>query len=75
MLCTFGPPSERKRHWILVFEDADVDDMHFDDEGEAMRDFSRASTHWNCTLLVTAELADALGQDASKRVHAIAPPV
>lgn len=55
MLCTYGPPSERKRHWILKFEDADKGDMHFDDEAEALRMFFRCDVAWNCTLFVTAE--------------------
>jgi len=55
-LCTFGPPSERQRRWILKFEDDDVDDMQFDDEAEALERFRRMSDMWNCTLFVTAEL-------------------
>lgn len=54
ILCTFGPPSERRRHWILKFEDADVDDMHFDQEYEAHDAFRRYSDCWTCTLFVTA---------------------
>ena len=55
MLCTFGPPLERQRRWVLTFEDADVEDMHFDNEDEAMQKFKVMSDMWNCTLLVTAE--------------------
>ncbi len=53
-LCTFGVPGERKRHWILKFEDADLGDMHFDDACAAHTEFERAETNWNCTLYVTA---------------------
>lgn len=54
VLCTFGPPKERRRHWILKFEDTDRDDMHFDDEGQAMRMFVHCADNWTCTLFVTA---------------------
>ena len=54
-LCTFGPPSERKRRWILKFEDADVGDMHFNNETEAMMKWYQAKDNWTCTLFVTAE--------------------
>ena len=54
-LCTHGPEPERKRHWILKFEDADKEDMHFDDEAEAMKMFVLHTIQWNCTLFVTAE--------------------
>jgi len=53
-LCTFGPPAQRRPHWILRFEDAEMADMHFDDEDEAMARFDRCSQTWNCTLFVTA---------------------
>ena len=55
VICTFGPPAERRRHWILIFEDADVGDMHFDDELEAHEAFERYDDHLNCTLFVTTE--------------------
>ena len=55
VLCTFGPPANRKRRWILKFEDRDVADMHFDDEGEAMHAWNLAKDNWTCTLFVTAE--------------------
>lgn len=54
-LCTFGPPAERQRQWILKFEDADVDDMFFAAEPDAMRAFERYSGAFTCTLFVTAE--------------------
>lgn len=57
-VCTFGIPAERKRHWILKFEDADVGDMHFDDEEMAHDQFKQCSVNWNCTLFVTATQAD-----------------
>lgn len=56
MLCTYGPPGERKRLWILKFEDADVADMHFDSEDEALETFRRKSDSWTCTLLSTHEI-------------------
>lgn len=56
-LCTFGQPAERKPQWILKFEDADVGDMHFDDEVEAIENFKRFTVTYNCTLFVTAALA------------------
>lgn len=56
-LCTYGPPAERKRHWILKFDDADKNDMHFTDEHEAIAMFRRCSTAWTCTLFVTATFA------------------
>jgi len=54
-LCTFGPPSERTKYWILKFEDYDVGDMHFTVEPDAMRAFERYSQTYTCTLFVTAE--------------------
>lgn len=56
-LCTFGPPTERRRRWILKFEDADVDDMHFEEREEAERAWRRYSDAWTCTLFVTAKIA------------------
>lgn len=56
MLCTFGPPDERKQTWVLVFEDNDMGDCVFKNEEDAMTAFKRAADNWNCTLLVTAEL-------------------
>lgn len=57
-LCTFGPPDERERRWILKFEDVDVDDMHFTAEPDAMRAFDRYSGAFTCTLFVTATFVD-----------------
>lgn len=57
-LCTFGPPAERERRWILKFEDADVGDMHFAAEPDAMRAFERYSGAYTCTLFVTAMFVD-----------------
>ena len=54
-LCTYGPEAERKRRWILRFDDADKGDMHFDDEAEAMKMFAVCTLNWTCTLFVTAE--------------------
>lgn len=39
MLCTFGPPLERRCRFILKFEDRDMDDLHFDNEPEAIAAF------------------------------------
>lgn len=58
-LCTFGPPAERKRYWILKFEDRDVGDMHFTVEPDAMRAWDRYKDSYTCTLFVTAEFVDA----------------
>lgn len=52
-LCTYGPPAERKRTWVIKFEDADMGDMFFTDEKEALETFDRASLNWNCTLFET----------------------
>ena len=51
-LCTYGPEEERKPHWILKFEETG-NDMHFDDEAEAMKMFAVCTMTWNCTLYVT----------------------
>jgi hypothetical protein len=59
-LCTFGPPAERRRRWILKFEDTDASDMHFTDEAEAHAMFNRCSLNWTCTLFVTAEINSAM---------------
>lgn len=59
VLCTYGPPAERKRHWILKFEDADMSDMHFDNEEEAVKRFDRCKDAWTCTLFGTWEMDDA----------------
>lgn len=56
VLCTYGPPAERRRRWILKFEDPDVNDMHFDDEAEALIMFARHSMNWTCTLFGTWEM-------------------
>lgn len=55
VLCTFGPPNERKRHWILKFEDTDVGDMHFDNELTALMAFRSFAMTYTCTLFVTAD--------------------
>lgn len=49
-LCTFGPKAERKRRWILKFEDADVGDMHFNDQAEAEGAFVKFSDSYTCTV-------------------------
>lgn len=55
-LCTFGPPLERKRKFILRFEDRFRGEMFFDDEGEAVAMFLRCTDVWNCTLFGTVEM-------------------
>jgi hypothetical protein len=54
-LCTFGPPGERKRLWILMFEDRDMGDMYFNAEAEALAAFERCAVTWNCTLFSTVD--------------------
>lgn len=56
MLCTFGPSSERKRTFILKFEDRDRGDMYFDNESEAVAMFLRCADAWTCTLFGTVEM-------------------
>jgi len=53
-LCAFGPIAERRPHWLLRFEDAEMGEMHFDSGDEAMAEYRRRSPQWNCTLYVTA---------------------
>jgi hypothetical protein len=52
--CTFGPPAERKRQWIILFEDADRGVMVFDDEREAHTAWDGAKDNWTCTLYETS---------------------
>lgn len=52
-LASFG--IDRKRLWILKFEDADRGDMHFDDESDAHHAYENFSVGWNCTLLETSD--------------------
>lgn len=54
-LCTYGPPSERKRVWLLHFDDPSKGYGVYHDEGEAMRAWYRAKDNWTCTLFVIAE--------------------
>jgi hypothetical protein len=58
-ICTFGPPKERRRRWIIKFEDADMGEMHFDNEHEAITKFKKCSMAWTCTLFVTATIGPA----------------
>lgn len=55
MLCTYGPPTERQRLWILKFDDPDKMDIYFDNENDAMRMWDRQKDIWTCALFVTAE--------------------
>ncbi len=54
-LCTDGPPNERKRCWLLKFDDPDRGFGLYDNEPEAMRAWDQAKDNWTCTLFVTAE--------------------
>lgn len=53
--CTDGPPAERKRVWVLLFDDADKGRAVFDNEVEAHTAWDKAKDHWTCTLLETCE--------------------
>lgn len=74
-LCTYGPPAERKRRWILKFDDPDAGDMHFAAEPDAMRAFERYSGSWTCTLFVTAEFVDFDAEAARDIGEARRPPI
>lgn len=52
-LCTFGPIEERKKIWIIRFEDNDKVDLIFYDEEQAIRRYEVYAEMWNCTLLGT----------------------
>jgi len=56
VLTTFGPPAERRRRFIIKFEDADMADMHFICELEATARWDRLKDHWTCTLFGTWEI-------------------
>lgn len=60
VLCTYGPPTERKARFILKFDDADVRDMHFDDQGDAIAAYLRHTGSWTCTLFGTVEISEDL---------------
>lgn len=53
--CTYGPPAERKRRWIILFDEPDRGMMVFDDEAEAHTAWDRAKDNWTCTLFETAK--------------------
>jgi len=53
--CTSGPPDERKRQWIIFFDDPDKGVMVFDDELEAHKKWDQAKDNWTCTLFETSE--------------------
>lgn len=53
--CTSGSPDERKRQWIIVFDDADMGIMFFDDEQAAHTKWDSAKDNWTCTLYETSE--------------------
>jgi hypothetical protein len=72
MLCTFGPPNERKKRFILRFEDADKADMHFDDEAEAVAMFRRCELNWTCTLFGTVDTAVAAERERCAKFVAAA---
>lgn len=54
-LCTYGPPFERERKWLLTFDDPAQGIAIYDNEGEAMRAWDRAKDNWTCTLWVIAD--------------------
>lgn len=58
VLATFGPPAERRRMFVLMFEDPDMGNMYFHDEVEAVASFNRAKDAWTCTLFATMEVDD-----------------
>lgn len=51
LLCTFGPPAERKLYWLLVFEDGN--NAYFDNIDEGLAAFEKYRSNYNCTLFVT----------------------
>lgn len=53
--CTSGPPSERKRRWVVMFDDPDQGTLVFDSEAEAHGAWDRAKDNWTCTLFETCE--------------------
>lgn len=57
-LCCPGPPSERKRKWILLYEDTEVGMAVFDNREEAIAFFRRADDNWTCTLFETVDSGD-----------------
>lgn len=59
VLCTYGPESERRRVWLLWFDDPDRGYSLYRDEAEAMRAWDRAKDSWTCTLFATAEFVPA----------------
>ncbi len=42
-----------KQQWILIFEDAEVSNMYFDNEVEAVEAYERYNSSWNMTLFAT----------------------
>lgn len=71
VLCTYGPPAERKRYWLLKFDDPDKGTMHFNDEVEAMRAWDRCRDNWTCTLFVTAEFVPHSSTPSSSKPKSI----
>ncbi len=59
-LASFG--HDRKKTWLLRFEDADEDDMIFDNEADARSAYGRHSFTWNCTLFETSALSPHSGK-------------
>lgn len=58
VLCTYGPPAERRRVWVVIFDDPDQHMRVFHDRDEAIYYWTRYSESWACTLFVTETMAD-----------------
>ena len=56
VLCTYGPPAERKRRWLLRFDDPDRGECSFHDEQKTVEFFRRAADQWTCTLFATTDM-------------------
>jgi hypothetical protein len=61
-LASFG--HMRQRRWIILFEDAEMGMMVFDNEDEAHARYESLSITWNCHLMETClRLRPARGKD------------
>lgn len=47
-----------ERHWMIVFEDADVKPEVYTDEAAAIAAYEKAQWQWNCSLFATVPRAD-----------------
>ena len=49
--CAPGPAKEQAKRWLLLYEDANIEYVTFDNEASARAAFGRAeSIGWNCHL-------------------------